>query len=157
MNAHQTEEAATGPMRPPVTGTDLGLLVLRLGLGIVFVAHGSQKVLGLFGGHGLAGTVQFMGSIGIPAPLAYLACFTEFLGGLGVLGGLLARLSGLGLAIVMAVAIVRVHLSKGFFAPSGFEYPFALLAMALAVTIAGPGRIAIADLEGRLLGRRRGA
>lgn len=146
------ENAAT---RPALTATDVGLLILRLGLGIVFVAHGSQKVLGLFGGHGLAGTVQFMGSIGIPAPLAYLACFTEFLGGLGVLGGLLARLSGLGLAIVMSVAILQVHASKGFFAPAGFEYPMALLAMALAVMVMGPGRIAIADLEGKLLARRR--
>ncbi len=140
-----------------VSATDVGLLVLRLGLGIVFVAHGSQKVLGLFGGHGLAGTVQFMTSTGIPTPLAYLACFTEFLGGLGMIGGLLARLSGLGLAIVMGVAVLHVHLSNGFFAPTGFEYPFALLTMALAVMVLGPGRIAIADLEGKLLARRTSA
>lgn len=135
--------------------TDAALLVLRLTLGIVFAAHGAQKVLGAFGGPGLAGTVQGMAMAGIPAPLAYLAAFTEFFGGLAVLIGLLARLASAGLAVTMLVAIFKVHLSGGFFAPKGFEYPFVLLGIALALIAAGPGRFAIADIEGRMAARRR--
>lgn len=136
---------------------DIGLLVLRLTLGVIFFAHGSQKVLGLFGGPGLATTVHFMTGSGIPAPLAYLACFTEFLGGLAMIGGLLARLGGVGLSVVMLVAILKVHLSNGLFADKhGFEYPLALLAMALAVVLLGPGRIAIGDFEAKFMaGRKR--
>jgi putative oxidoreductase len=138
-----------------LNATDFGLLILRLALGVIFFAHGAQKVFGWFGGYGLSGTVKFMTSTGIPAPLAYLACFTELLGGLAVLGGLLARLASAGLAVVMLVAIMHIHLSAGFFAPKGFEFPLALLSMALMLIVTGPGRIAIADIEGKLLARRR--
>lgn len=137
-----------------LTGVDWGLLALRVGLGSVFFAHGAQKVLGLFGGPGLSGTVQFMGQMGIPAPLAYLAALTEFLGGLAVLTGILPRLAALGLMVVMAVAILQVHLPNGFFAPKGFEYPFALFFAALALLLAGPGRLALGHWEPKLFGRR---
>lgn len=137
------------------TATDWGLLLLRLALGVIFFAHGSQKVLGWFGGHGLAATVQGMTSGGIPAPFAYLAAFTEFLGGLAVLSGLLSRLASVGLAIVMLVAMLKVHLSGGFFLPTGFEYTVALLGMALCLIFAGPGRFALADIEPRWLHRGR--
>lgn len=131
---------------------DGALLILRLTLGVIFFAHGAQKVLGLFGGYGLAGTVEFMTKSGIPAALAYVACFTEFLGGLAMIGGLLARLAGIGLSITMLVAILKVHLAAGLFADKhGFEYPLALLAMSLAVVLMGPGRIAIGDFETKLL------
>ena len=110
-----------------ITATDVGLLILRIGLATVFLAHGSQKMFGWFGGHGLEATVAGMvATNGIPAPLAYLATFTEFFGGLAVLGGLLSRLASLGLLITMLVAIFGVHLNGGFFAPKGFEYPFTL-------------------------------
>jgi putative oxidoreductase len=131
-----------------MSATDWGLLFLRIGLGVVFFAHGSQKVFGWFGGPGLAATVGFMGQMGIPAPLAYLAAFTEFFGGLGVLLGLLTRTAALGLAITMLVAIFRVHLPHGFFADKqGFEYPFALLMIALALIATGPGRFSLGDWE----------
>jgi putative oxidoreductase len=143
------------PAAHALTAADWGLLILRLVLGIIFFAHGAQKVLGWFGGSGLAVTVQFMGRSGIPAPLAYLAAFTEFLGGTAVLIGLLARLASLGLAVNMLVAIFKVHLPNGLFAPKGFEFPLALLAIALALVLMGPGRIALADLEGRLLHKEK--
>jgi putative oxidoreductase len=155
MSTPTPERSAATAEQRTITATDLGLLILRLALGIVFVAHGAQKVFGMFGGYGLAGTVRFMTGSGIPAPLAYLACFTELLGGLAVLGGLLSRLGSAGLSVVMLVAIFHVHLANGFFAPKGFEYPFALLGMALALIVTGPGRIAIADIEGKLLGGKR--
>src|SRR5205085_8326558 len=138
-----------------ITATDWGLLALRLALGVIFVAHGGQKVFGWFGGHGLAATVNGMGQMGIPAPLAYLASFTEFFGGVAVLIGLLSRLASMGLAVVMIVAIQQVHLKNGFFLETkGFEYNIALLGMAVALILTGPGRIAIADLETRLFRRQ---
>ena len=131
-----------------MSAADWGLLFLRIGLGIVFVAHGSQKVFGWFGGPGLAGTVGFMGQMGIPVPLAYIAAFTELLGGLGVLLGVLTRTAALGLAITMLVAIFTVHLPHGFFADKqGFEYPFALLMIALALIATGPGHFSLGDWE----------
>src|ERR1041385_6864209 len=106
-----------------LSALDWGLLFLRIGLGVVFFAHGAQKVFGWFGGPGLAGTVGLMGQMGIPAPPAYIAAFTEFFGGLAVLLGVLTRLASLGLAINMLVAIFHVHLANGFFADKkGFEY-----------------------------------
>jgi putative oxidoreductase len=138
-----------------VTATDWGLLVLRLALGIIFIAHGGQKVFGWFGGHGLDATVAGFGKMGIPAPLAYLAAFTELLGGVAVLLGVLTRLAALGLAVTMVVAMFMVHLKNGFFMNGpggpGIEYNVALLAMSLALVLAGPGRIAVGDTERRFL------
>ncbi|MEO7715051.1 MAG: DoxX family protein [Capsulimonas sp.] len=137
------------------TAVDTALLVLRLFLGAIFIAHGSQKLFGAFGGHGLAATIgMFHDKMGIPVFFAYLAVFTEFFGGLAVFFGLLGRLASLGLIVTMLVALFKVHLAGGFFLPSGFEYAFALIGMALVALIAGPGRFAIADIEGRLLKRK---
>jgi len=144
-----------------LSAADWGLLILRLGLGIIFLAHGAQKVFGLFGGQGLAAAVEmFSTNLGIPAPLGYLAAFTEFFGGLAVLLGVLSRVAGLGLAIVMVVAAVKVHLPNGFFLSGpgqsgpGIEYNVALFAMAVALMLTGPGRLAFWDPEARLLSRR---
>src|SRR5204863_4427942 len=135
-------------------------LILRLVLGTVFFAHGAQKVLGWFGGQGLEPTVQGFIKGGIPLPLAYLVCFTEFLGGLGLIVGVLARLSALGIGIIMLVAILKVHLANGFFMNwfgnqkgEGFEYHLLVLGMASMILLAGPGRIALVDIESRLLRR----
>lgn len=138
-----------------ITATDLGLLVLRLALAAVFIAHGGQKMFGWFGGKGLEATIAGMAQGGIPAPLAFMAAFTEFFGGLAVLVGLLSRLASLGLLITMLVAVFRVHLKGGFFLPEGYEYALTLGAIALTLVLTGPGRLAIADIEGRLF-RRRG-
>jgi putative oxidoreductase len=129
-------------------GDALALMMLRVPLGIIFIAHGSQKLLGLFGGHGLTATFRtFEEKMGIPPVFTFLAIIAEFGGGIGVLLGFLTRLSGLGIAAVMAVAIWKVHLVNGFFmnwflTPGkghGIEYNLALLGMALALAFRGGG------------------
>jgi putative oxidoreductase len=134
---------------------DLGLLILRLGLGSVMFAHGSQKLLGWFGGSGIHGFIGWLGSMGIPMPLAWLTILVEFFGGLGILFGLLARLSALAFGIEMVVAVFLVHWKVGFFMNwgsvaghgEGWEYCLALLTASLALALVGPGRYAIADVE----------
>ncbi|SRR5579883_515796 len=121
---------------------DTALLLLRLALGVVFFAHGAQKVLGLFGGKGLGTTVSMMSGTFGPV-LPYLTAFTEFLGGIFMIFGLLTRFWGIGLTINMLVAVIAVHAKNGFFAPTGFEFPLSLLFIALAITIAGPGRFSL--------------
>jgi len=124
--------------------TSAALLVLRVGMGAVMFAHGAQKVLGIWGGHGLDATVTAMsGSLGIPAFMVYLSAFTEFLGGAALLLGVVTRFFGIALFINMLVAVLAVHLKNGLFAPTGFEYPATLAIVALAVIIAGPGRYSL--------------
>jgi putative oxidoreductase len=133
------------------TSDSWAITIVRVILGVIMFAHGSQKVLGWFGGHGLKGTTGYFVSIGIPLPVAYLVCFTEFLGGISLVLGLFTRIAALGVAAVMVGAIVKVHLPNGFFmnwdlAPGkghGFETNLALLAMALACVIAGGGALSI--------------
>ena len=91
------------------TNGDWVLTVARVVLGVAFFVHGSQKLLGWFGGHGLSATVRtFRDQMGIPAPLTYLAITAEFFGGLGLIFGLLARVAALGIAITMIVAMFKV-------------------------------------------------
>lgn len=134
------------------TADSLSLLLLRLPLGLIFAAHGSQKLLGLFGGQGLTATLKnFEEHMGIPPILTLLAILAEFGGGLGVLCGFLTRLSAAGIAATMAVAIYKVHMVNGFFMNSscapgrghGIEYNIALLGMALALVVSGGGQWAI--------------
>ncbi len=123
----------------------LALLLIRLPLGVIFFAHGSQKLLGLFGGPGLTSTLRnFEVHMGIPPLLTLLAIIAEFGGGLGVLCGLFTRLSACGIAVTMAVAIYKVHWVNGFFLSAsgkgnGIEYTLALLGMALALVVSGGG------------------
>ena len=123
-----------------------GLTVLRIFVGIIFAAHGSQKLFGWFGGGGLAGTAQWMESIGL-APgmlMAVLAGGTEFLGGLALIIGLLARPAALGLSFALLVAIFSVHISNGLFmANNGYEFALALLGGTVAVLIEGAGKLSI--------------
>ena len=130
----------------------LGLLLLRLALGVIFAVHGAQKLFGAFGGGGPSGTAGFFGSIGIPAPgmMAWVVGLAEFLGGLSLLFGFLTPVGGALIAAVMAVAILVVHLKNGFFAANGgVEFPLILLASALALIAAGPGRFSIDGARGR--------
>lgn len=134
------------------TAESLALLLLRISLGSIFIAHGSQKLLGAFGGQGLTATFKaFEENLGIPPVLTMLAIIAEFGGGIGVLCGLLTRVSAFGIASDMAVAILKVHLVNGFFLNSyclpgkgnGVEYSIALLGMALALVLSGGGKWAI--------------
>lgn len=133
------------------TPNDYATTVLRVALGGVMFAHGAQKVLGWFGGYGFSGTyAAFTGPMGIPAPLALLAFAAEFLGGLGLIIGLLGRVAGLGVLSVMAVAAWMVHLPFGFFMDwngtqggQGFEFHILAAAMAVAVMIRGSGALSL--------------
>jgi putative oxidoreductase len=132
----------------------VGLFLLRIILGTVFIAHGSQK-LGLIpspmgGPDAVVAMVKGMG-FNPPAVWAWLLIAAEFGGGLGILFGFLTPLSAIGLIISMGVAIAKVHGANGFFAPKGFEYPLALLGMAACLLFAGPGR---ASLDYLFFGRK---
>ena len=123
-----------------------GLTVLRVFVGIIFAAHGLQKLFGWFGGGGLAGTAQWMESIGL-APgtlMAVLAGGTEFFGGLALIVGLLARPAALGLSFTLLVAIFSVHIHNGLFmANNGYEFALALLGGTIAVLFEGAGKVSL--------------
>ena len=127
---------------------NVALLVLRVVLGGVFVAHGAQKLFGWFGGQGLKGTADFFDQIGLKpgSVMAPLAGAVEFGGGLLVLAGLLTRLGAVGLAGTMVVAIAKVHGKNGFFAQNGgYEYNLSILGMAAALVLAGAGEYSVDD------------
>jgi len=128
------------------------LLIVRVVLGVIFFAHGAQKLFGWFGGYGLKGTIgYFQQALKIPAPLTVLCALTECFGGLAVLVGFLSRPAALGLAIVMLVAIAKVHIPNGFFINwslqqgkgHGYEMNLALIAMAAAVFVGGGGAVSV--------------
>lgn len=128
------------------TRAGYGLTILRIAVGVIFAAHGSQKLFGLFGGYGLAGTAQYMDSIGLhPGYLmATLAGGTEFFAGLALIIGLLVRPAALGLIFLSLVAIFTVHISNGLFmANNGYEFALALLGGSLAVLIEGAGKLSV--------------
>jgi putative oxidoreductase len=129
------------------TDGDISGLVLRVTLGVVMFPHGAQKVLGWFGGYGLSGTMGFFtDKLGIPAVFAVLAIAAEFLGALGLIVGLLTRVAAFGIACVMVVATLMLHLQHGFFMNwagkqqgEGFEYHVLVLGMTLVLMIKGGG------------------
>jgi len=141
------------------TDNSTATTILRLVLGLVFFAHGAQKLLGWFGGFGFSGTMGFFTStLHIPAPLAFLAIAAEFFGGLGLILGFLTRIAALGIAVNMLVAIATVHRAFGFFMNwngtqkgEGFEYHLLVLALTAFLMIRGAGAFsvdrALADAE----------
>lgn len=122
-----------------------GPAVLRLAIGLVFVAHGAQKLFGIWGGGGLSETAGFLAQLGLtPAyPLAVLVGLMEFGGGLLLLLGALTLYASLGLVVTMLVAIWRVHLPAGFFLPNGYEFNFALIGALVSLMLTGPGALSI--------------
>lgn len=123
----------------------IGLLVLRVPIGIIFMAHGAQKLFGAYGGDGLQATAEFMATLhmGPGIFLAILVGAVEFFGGLMLVLGLLTRLAALALSIDMLVAIAKVHFPHGLFAQNGgYEFALSLLAASLALLISGPGCLA---------------
>jgi putative oxidoreductase len=131
--------------------TKLGLdtLPLRIGAGLIFTAHGAQKLFGWFGGYGLEGTAGWMESIGL-APgtlMAAAAGGAEFIGGLLIIAGLLVRPAAMVLAITMLVAIIFVHLQNGLFmSNNGYEFGLALLVISLGLAVRGAGSLSVDDL-----------
>jgi putative oxidoreductase len=126
-------------------------LILRLVLGVVFFAHGAQKLLGWFGGPGFSGTMgMFTGYLHIPGPFAFLAIAAEFFGGLGLILGFLTRIAAFGIAVNMLVAIATVHHSYGFFMNwtgsqkgEGFEYHLLVLAITAYLIVRGAGAFSV--------------
>lgn len=133
------------------TDNDLASLVLRVVTGIVFFAHGAQLALGWFGGNGYTATMQFFTqNMHIPTVFAFLAIMAQFLGSLGLIVGLLTRVAAFGIAAVMLVAIVMVHLPVGFFMNwfgnqkgEGYEYHLLAVAICVALMIKGGGKASI--------------
>lgn len=128
------------------TDNSLTGLALRIPAGVIFAAHGAQKLFGSFGGYGLEGTGQWMASIGLePGYLMALASGSvEFFGGIALLLGLLTRPSALLLAITMLVAIITVHLPNGLFlSNNGYEFGLALLAITVALAFNGGGKLSL--------------
>jgi len=128
------------------TNTSASQLALRIPVGIILAAHGSQKLFGWFGGYGLEGTGQWMASIGLnPGYLmALLAGSAEFFGGLALILGLLVRPAAIVIAFTMLVAIFAVHVGNGLFmSNNGYEYGLALLAASVALAISGAGRVSL--------------
>jgi putative oxidoreductase len=133
------------------TPNDVVFTILRLVLGIVFFAHGAQKMLGWFGGYGFKGTMDFFTQTAhIPAVFAFLAIAAEFFGGLGLIVGLLTRIAAFGITVNMLVAIFAVHLPNGLFMNwtgqqkgEGFEYHLLALAITVALMIRGGGAFSV--------------
>jgi putative oxidoreductase len=126
------------------------LTVVRILLGLVFFVHGSQKMLGWFGGNGFGPTMAAFTGSGIPPLFAFLAICAEFFGGLGLLLGFLGRIAAFGILCNMVVAIVLVHGRNGFFMNwtgrqkgEGFEFHLLAIAMCLAILISGSGAFSL--------------
>ena len=130
-------------MRPAVS------LLGRLILGAILFAHGWGKVIPRGSLYNFA---HMVAHLGLPYWLGYVAAFTEFFGGAALILGLLTPIAALGVAIEMAVAIVKVHLRHGLMGPQGYEFPLSVLALALFLLAAGPGYLA---LDGAIFGGRR--
>lgn len=128
------------------TNAGFGISLLRIVTGLTFIAHGSQKLFGWFGGYGLEGTAQWMESIGITPGylMAALAGSAEFFGGLALVVGLLVRPAALSLVIAMLVAIFSVHWANGFFiTANGFEYAMVLALISLVLLVEGAGKLSV--------------
>jgi putative oxidoreductase len=131
------------------TSNDVSLTILRLFLGVVFFAHGAQKMLGWFGGYGYQGTMGFLTHM-MPAPFAFLVIALEFFGGLGLIFGLLTRIPAFGIVVEMIGAIFMVHMKNGFFMNwagtqkgEGFEYHLLAIAIAAVLLLRGAGAFSV--------------
>ncbi|HEY3367300.1 MAG TPA: DoxX family protein [Symbiobacteriaceae bacterium] len=127
----------------------LGLLIIRLVFGLTFAGHGTQKIFGWFGGHGLAGTGGWMESIGFKPGkfFAALAGLSEIVAGLLLAAGIWLPVAALLITVAMLVAIVKVHGPHGYWITSnGFEYNLAIIAVAVGLALVGPGDLTLVNL-----------
>jgi putative oxidoreductase len=128
------------------TPASLAPTIIRLALATVFIYHGGQKAFGLFGGQGWSATLTALTAadgLNFPYWLAALGVLAEIAGAAGLLFGIFTRVAAFGILCVMLVAIYSVHLANGFGGPTGYEYPFALAAMAFSLVCIGGGRFSI--------------
>jgi putative oxidoreductase len=132
------------------TTNDFTLTVARFVLGVVFFAHGGQKLLGMFGGRGFSGTVDLYSQMGFSAPVAILAISAEFFGGLALMAGFLSRIAVLGIIGKMLVAIFTLHVKNGFFMNwsgeqrgEGIEYHLLVIALGLVILVKGSGALSV--------------
>lgn len=145
------------------TNDSFAVTILRLMLGIVFLPHGAQKMLGMFGGGGFSATMKmFETGQHIPAVFAFLAIAAEFFGAIGLILGFLSRIAAFGIFTNMAVAIYMVHARNGFFmnwsgkqAGEGYEYHLLVLAMTTAIMILGAGAFSLDGVLYRRSGHMR--
>jgi putative oxidoreductase len=135
-----------------VNSLSVALVLLRAILGVVFFMHGSQKVLGWFGGYGLKATVGFFAStLRIPSVLGYAAAFAEFLGGIALILGVGTQVAALFIFVTMLVATLKVHAPAGFFLNvqhdpkrgDGVEYSLTLAVIALVLMLMGGGSYSV--------------
>ncbi len=127
----------------------LALFLLRLTIGVVFMAHGGQKLFGMFGGPGLEGTIEMFSNLNIPfsSMTAWFVSCIEFFGGIGLIIGIVVREISLLLIFVMIGAIWTVHGPNGFFLQNqGYEYNFVLIGACLALFFAGGGPASLDQL-----------
>ncbi|MEH7084056.1 DoxX family protein [Neobacillus drentensis] len=125
---------------------NIGLLIIRLVIGVLFIGHGAQKLFGWFGGYGLKGTGGWFESIGMKpgVTMALFAGLTELIGGILLTLGLLTTLAGIMIAGTMVMAIVKVHAPNGLWSTAnGYEYNLTLLAVAIGIALIGPGQYAL--------------
>jgi putative oxidoreductase len=125
---------------------NIGLLIIRLVIGVLFMGHGTQKLFGWFGGYGVKGTGGWLESIGIKpgVTMAFMAGLSELLGGLLFALGLLTPLAGVIIAGTMVIAIAKVHGPNGLWSTqNGYEYNLVLLAVTIGVALTGPGQYAL--------------
>jgi putative oxidoreductase len=125
---------------------NIGLLIIRLVIGVLFIGHGAQKLFGWFGGYGVKGTGGWFESIGIKpgVTMALLAGLTELIGGILFTLGLLTPLAGIMIAGTMVMAIVKVHGPNGVWSTqNGYEYNLTILAVAIGIALIGPGQYAV--------------
>lgn len=129
---------------------DAGLAVIRAGAGVVFAAHGAQKLFV----YGLGGVTGAFAGMGVPLPevTGPLVAFLEFAGGIALILGVLTRVVGAALAVNMLGAIVLVHLAGGFFLPSGVEFALVLFAASLGLVLTGGGAFSVDALLRRRVG-----
>lgn len=134
---------------PSARQIDIALLIIRAVTGVIFIAHGWQKLF-VYGFGGVSGAFAHMG---VPAPevLGPFVALVEFFGGVALVIGLLTRLAALGLAFNMLVAMALVHIKSGFFNPGGIEFPLSLFAAAIVLVFTGAGSFS----SDRAVGARR--